>query len=209
MLRENLGAQIEKFTADGKDTMHNLFDENENDAEAIDAERSGRTNAARDAAAGHGPGPGRWDSIGEGGEGLDELQGLYAADAPTQDHLAERGPEAVALPTEASARSSTAITPILWDRLMALEGATIETPKGEPFGVKAVSRGEHVTVSPLDGGQEWEVSARDLEAAWTAVSGGARLDGLASIRLQEAGLGSTHPEYIAGLLHAMTSVDET
>jgi hypothetical protein len=189
--------------------MHNLFDKNENDAEAIDAERSGRTNAARDAAAGRGPGPGRWDSIGEGGEGLDELQGLYAADAPTRDQLAERGPEAVAPPIGASARSSTAITPVLWDRLMALEGATIETPKGEPFGVKAISRGEYVTVSPLDGGQEWEVSARDLEAAWTAVRGGARLDGLASIRLQEAGLGSTHPEYIAGLLHAMTSVDET
>lgn len=191
--------------------MHNLFDENENenDAEAVDAERSGRTNAARDAAAGHGPVPGRWDSIGEGGEGLDELQGLYAADTPTRDHLAERGAEAAAPPIEASAPSSAAITPVPWDRLAALEGATIETPKGEPFAVKAVSRGAYVTVSPLDGGQEWEVSAQDLEAAWTAVRGEARLDGLASIRLREAGLGSTHPEYIAGLLRAMTSDDET
>ena len=207
-LRENDGDRIEKITAGGKDMMHNLFDENENDAEAIDAERSGRTNAARDAAAGHGPVPGRWDSIGEGGEGLDELQGLHTADALTRDHLAEQGPEAVPPTTGASARSSAAITPVMWDRLMTLEGATIETPKGEPFAVKAVSRGEHVTVTPLDGGQEWEVSAQDLEAASTAVRGGAPLDGLASIRLHEAGLGSAHPEYIAGLLHAITS-DET
>jgi hypothetical protein len=91
---------------------------------------------------------------------------------------------------------------------MALEGATVETPKGEPFGVKTVSPGERVTVSPLDGGQEWEVSARDLEAAWTAVRDGTRLDGLASIRLREAGLGSAHPEYVAGLLHAIMSDNE-
>jgi hypothetical protein len=188
--------------------MHGLSDEQENDAEAVDAERSGRTNAARDAAAGQGPMPGRWDSIGEGGEGLDELQGLYSGDAPTRDHLAEQGHEAVPPPIAASTRSSTAITPVPWDRLLALKGATIETPKGEPFGVKAVSRGEHVTVSPLDGGQEWDVSAQDLEAAWMAVKGGARLDGLASMRLHEARLGAAHPEYIAGLLQAITSADD-
>jgi hypothetical protein len=190
--------------------MPDLFDENENenDAEAVDAERSGRTNTARDAAAELGPVPGRWDSIGKGGEGLDELQGLYAADTPTRDQLAERGPEVAPRPSDVSAPSSTEMTPVPWDRLMALEGATIETPKGEPFGVKAVSRGERVTVSPLDGGQEWEVSAQELEAAWIALRGGERPDGLASIRLREAGLGSAHPEYIAGLLQAMRSDDE-
>ena len=39
-------------------------------------------------------------------------------------------------------------------------GQTIETPKGEPFRVIAVRRGERVTVSPLDGGREWDVPAR-------------------------------------------------
>lgn len=208
-MREDDGDQIEKVASAGKDMLLNLFDEEENEAEAVEATRSGRTNTASDAASQSGRMPGRWDSIGEGGEGLDELQGLYAADAPTRDHLVEQGPEAHLPRSGASARSSTAITPVLWDRLLALEGATVETPKGEPFGVKAVARGEHVTVSPLDGGREWDVSAEDLEVAWTAVRGGARLDGLASIRLREAGVGSAHPEYIAGLLHAVTSDDET
>ena len=90
---------------------------------------------------------------------------------------------------------------------MALEGRTVETPKGEPFRVKAVTRGERVTVSPLDGAREW-MPAAELEAGWKAVGGGAELDGLASIRLQEAGVGSAHPEYVAGLLRAIT-VDGT
>ena len=97
-----------------------------------------------------------------------------------------------------------ATTPELWDQLAALEGQTIETPKGEPFRVIAVTRGETVTVSPLDGAREWDVPARDLEAAWLAVSQGAELDGLASIRLQEAGVASAHPEYVAGLLQALS-----
>jgi hypothetical protein len=96
------------------------------------------------------------------------------------------------------------MTPALWNQLMALEGQTIETPKGEPFRVIAVTRGEMVTVSPLDGAREWNVPAEELEAAWKAVSGGAELDGLASIRLQEAGVGSAHPEYVAGLLQALS-----
>ena len=87
---------------------------------------------------------------------------------------------------------------------MALEGQTIETPKGEPFRVKAVTRGDQVTVSPLDGGQGWDVPAQELEVGWLAVSQGAELDGLASIRLQEVGLESAHPEYVAGLLRAIT-----
>ena len=61
-----------------------------------------------------------------------------------------------------------------------------------------------MTVSPLDGAREWDVPAAELEAGWKAVGGGAELDGLASIRLQEAGVGSAHPEYVAGLLQAIT-----
>jgi hypothetical protein len=70
--------------------------------------------------------------------------------------------------------------------------------------VIAVTRGETATVSPLEGGQEWDVPAQELEAAWLAVSQGAELDGLASIRLQEAGVASAHPEYVAGLLRTIT-----
>ncbi len=91
--------------------------------------------------------------------------------------------------------------------MLTLEGETVETPKGEPFAVKVVSRGEGVTVGPLDGGQEWNVPAQELEAAWSLLRAGDLLDGLASIRLQEAGLGSAHPEYVAGLLQAITSGD--
>jgi hypothetical protein len=189
--------------------MHNRIDETENDAEAVDAERSGRTNAARVGAAGRGPMPGRWDSIGEDGEGLDELQGLYSPDASAQAHLPDGRSELESATIGAPSESATAITPVLWDRLMALNGETIDTPKGEPFAVKAVSRGEHVTVTPLDGGQEWVVSAQELEMAWGVVRSGARLDRLASIRLQEAGLGSAHPEYVAGLVHAVTGDQET
>ena len=173
--------------------MHTPFDEKESepDAGAVAAERTGRTNTARDMTAEpkQEPVPGRWDSIGEPGEGLDELQGLYANDAAIQDQLL---------------RSTAATTPELWNQLAALEGRTVETPKGEPFRVKAVRRGERVIVSPLDGGQEWDVPAAELEAGWKAVGGGAELDGLASIRLQEAGVGSAHPEYVAGLLQAIT-----
>ena len=195
---------IEKVARSGKDVVHHLFDENESDVEAVAAERSGRTNTARDmtAAVERGPAPGRWDSIGEPGEGLDELQGLYAADAATREQLPERGDEPST--TSGSDPVSGTITPVLWDQLSALEGAIVETPKGEPFRVTAVARGKHVTVSPLDGAREWDVPAPELEAAWLAVGQGLDLDGLASIRLQEAGVGSPHPEYVAGLLRAVT-----
>jgi hypothetical protein len=186
--------------------MHNDFDEErpESDAEAVAAERTGRTNTAREMtpSAGQEPAPGRWDSIGEPGEGLDELQGLHANDGLNRDYLPERGDEA-ASETEFGLPTAIELTPALWEQLAALEGQTIETPKGEPFRVKAVSSGERVTVSPLDGAREWNVAARELEAAWAVVSGGAQLDGLASIRLQEAGVGSAHPEYVAGLLLAI------
>ena len=192
--------------------MPNLFDEKEreSDAEAVAAERTGRTNTARDMTAGseQGPVPGRWDSIGEPGEGLDELQGLYASDTATRDQLPDRGDPPSPATTGQPSPSAAATTPELWNQLMTLEGQTIETPKGEPFRVKAVARGEQVTVSPLDGGQEWDVPAQELEAAWLAVSQGMELDGLASIRLQEAGVGSAHPEYLAGLLQAITDGPE-
>jgi hypothetical protein len=180
-------------------------DQQETDAEAVAAERTGRTNTARDMTSGpeQGPPPGRWDSIGEPGEGLDELQGLYAADAATQDQLPEQGEEPSPATIDQPPPAGAATTPELWNQLAALQGQTIETPKGEPFRVKAVTRGEQVTVSPLDGGQEWDVPAQELEAGWLAVKQGAELDGLASIRLQEAGLESAHPEYVAGLLQAM------
>jgi len=188
--------------------MHNHFDEEEKESEgkAVAAERTGRTNTAHEMTsdAEQGPVPGRWDSIGEPGEGLDELQGLYAADAPMRDQLPERGSQPFPASIDQSSQPAAAITPELWDRLMTLEGQTIETPKGEPFRVKAVTPGACVTVSPLDGGQEWDVPADELETGWTAHAGGARLDGLASIRLQEAGVGSAHPEYLAGLLRAIT-----
>lgn len=186
--------------------MPNELDEkeHESDAEAVAAERSGRTNAAREIAAspGQAPPPGRWDSVGEPGEELDELQGLYANDAATRDHLPEQGDESTTA-TESRLSTASAVTPALWHQLMALEGRTVETPKGEPFRVLAVASGVCVTVSPLDGGREWDVPAQELEAAWTVVSDGARLDGLASIRLQEAGVESAHPEYVAGLLCAV------
>jgi hypothetical protein len=91
----------------------------------------------------------------------------------------------------------------LWDQLKALEGRTVETPKGEPFRVIAVKSGAGVTVSPLDGGEERDVPAQELEVGWPVLNRGARLDGLASIRLQEAGVGSANPEYVAGLLRAI------
>ena len=208
---ENVGRRPEQ-TGVGANEAHDLGDaeltddHQKSDAEAVEAERTGRTNAARDMAADpeRGAAPGRWDSIGEPGEGLDELQGLYAADAATRDQLPERG-DAPSPATTESPSSARPITPALWDRLTALQGQTIETPKGEPFQVQAVARGERVTVSPLDGGQEWDVPAQELEEAWQAVSQGAELDRLASIRLQEAGVASAHPEYVAGLLRAMTA----
>jgi hypothetical protein len=185
--------------------MHNHFDEKERepDAETVAAERTGRTNTAREmtASPGQETAPGRWDSIGEPGEGLDDLQGLYTSDTSTRDHLPEQGDESTA--TESDLPKASAITGALWDQLMALQGRSVETPKGEPFRVKAVASGECVTVSPLDGGQEWDVPAHELEVGWKAVSGGAQLDGLASIRLQEAGVASAHPEYVAGLLRAI------
>lgn len=210
-MSENVGDRVEKIVSAGNNEAHNLHDaestdgEQESDAEAVAAERTGRTNTARDmiAAPDQGPAPGRWDSIGEPGEGLDELQGLYASDAPGRDQLPERGDEPTTS-TGSHAPSAATFTPSLWDQLQALEGQTVETPKGEPFRVIAVGRGAGVTVSPLDGGQEWDVPAQELEAAWQAVQAGAELDGLASIRLQEAGVGSAHPEYVAGLLRVIT-----
>src|SRR4051794_394870 len=87
-------SQIASFRAierQGKNMMCDVVGEEEleNDAEAVDAERTGRTNTAREmtANAEEEPPTGRWDSIGEPGEGLDELQGLYAHDASTRDHL--------------------------------------------------------------------------------------------------------------------------
>jgi len=189
--------------------MHDLFDLNEKeselDAEAVAAERTGRTNTAHDMAASteQRTAPGRWDSIGEPGEELDELQGLYAADASSEEQLPDRDEDPMTT-TGSHRPSATTITPSLWDQLLALEGQTIETPKGESFRIEAVSRGEQVTVSPLDGGQQWNIPAHDLEAGWSAVSQGMELDGLASIRLQEAGVASEHPEYVAGLLRAIT-----
>jgi hypothetical protein len=186
--------------------MPNVFDddEREQEAEAVDAERTGRTNTAREMtdSPGQEPAPGRWDTVGERGEGLDELQGLYANDTSARDHLPETRDD-LTTATVAHLPAASAITPALWDRLKTLEGQTVETPKGEPFRVKAVTSGKGVTVSPLDAGQEWDVPAQELEAGWTAVKGGARLDGLASIRLREAGVRSAHPEYVAGLLRAI------
>ena len=186
--------------------MHNVVEEEgpESDAEAVAAERTGRTNAAREMTdlTGQEPPLGRWDSIGEPGEGLDELQGLHANEGPNRDHLSEQGEE-VTTRTESRLPAGSEITPTLWDQLAALQGRTIETPKGEPFRVKAVTSGERVTVIPLDGARESEVAAHELEAGWQAINGGAALDGLASIRLQEAGVGAAHPEYVAGLLRAI------
>lgn len=197
---ENLENRIEKIASSGKEAMDNLFSEKESDAEAVAAERTGRTNTARDMTAGSEQGtlPGRWDSIGEPGEGLDELQGLYAADAASRDQLPEQGEAPSPATIDEPPLPGAELTPALWDQLSALIRQTVETPKGEPFRVVAVTRGEVVTVSPLDGGQEWDVPAKELEEGWQAVSGGLELDGLASIRLQEAGVGSVHPEYVAG-----------
>src|SRR5829696_8226691 len=90
-MRENLEDGIGKVASTGKDIMKNRFDDTGNDAEAVEAERTGRTNAARPSAGERSPVPARWDSIGEGGEGLDELQGLYAADSSSKDQFVERG----------------------------------------------------------------------------------------------------------------------
>ena len=193
------------LASSGKNEKHNRLAEKEGDAEAAAAERTGRTNAARGMVSGaeQGPPPGRWDSVGEPGEGLDELQGLYTADATGQEQLPDRGDEPSPAASGSAAAAAPTITLALWDQLTALEGQTIETPKGEDFRVIAVARGEKVTISPLDGAREWDVPARDLEAGWLAVSQGAELDGLASIRLQDAGVDSAHPEYVAGLLQAI------
>jgi hypothetical protein len=211
VLNKNAGDRIEQKVGEGTTEMNDRpdagtrEDQPESDAEAVAAERTGRTNTAHDMASGseQGPPPGRWDSIGEPGEGLDELQGLYAADATGHEQLPERGNEPSPATTGNSTQPASSTTSALWDQLMPLEGQSIETPKGEPFRVNAVTRGERVTVSPLDGGQEWNVPAQELEVAWLAVNQGTELDGLASIRLQEVGVASVHPEYVAGLLQAI------
>ena len=109
-------------------------------------------------------------------------------------------------PTAATGSHRPAANPINSDIVGSTDGA--RGTNGRDTQRRAVSSerchlGEGVTVSPLDGGQEWDVPAQELEAGWKAVSGGAQLDGLASIRLQEAGVGSAHPEYVAGLLRAV------
>lgn len=212
VMEKNVVDRFEQKVGEGKTEMDDRpdagtsEDQRESDVEAVAAERTGRTNTARDmtAAPEQGPPPGRWDSVGEPGEGLDELQGLHAADATGQEQLPEQGDEPSPATSGSAAPAATTITAPLWDQLTALEGQTIETPKGEPFRVMAVTRGERVMVSPLDGAQEWDVPAHELEAGWQALSQGAELDGLASIRLQEAGLESAHPEYVAGLLQAIS-----
>jgi hypothetical protein len=210
-MRENAGGRSETLAA-GKNEEQVPLDagtsrnESGSDAEAVAAERSGRTNTARDMTGGpeQGPVPGRWDSIGEPGEGLDELQGRYATDASSRDQLPEPGDKPSPDTTDQPSPAAATTTPELWNQLAALVGQTIETPKGEAFRVIAVAHGEQVTVGPLDGGQEWAVSARDIEEGWLAVRQGMELDGLASIRLQEAGVGAAHPEYLAGLICAIT-----
>ena len=204
-MTENPENRTEIVARSSKNVKHNRFDEQKSDAEAVAAERTGRTNAAHDMLSGteQGP-PGRWDSIGEPGEGLDELQGLYAADATGQEQLPERGDESPPATDGSAFPGGTTFTSSLWDQLIALDGQTIETPKGEPFRVMSITPGKGVTVSPLDGGQEWDVPAQELETGWLAVSQGVELDGLASIRLQQVGVASAHPEYVAGLLHAIT-----
>ena len=88
-MTENPENRTEIVARSSKNVKHNRFDEQESDAEAVAAERTGRTNAAHDMLSGpeQGPPPGRWDSIGEPGEGLDELQGLYAADTTAEEQL--------------------------------------------------------------------------------------------------------------------------
>jgi hypothetical protein len=205
-MTENPENRTEIVDRSSKHVKHNRFDEQERNAEAVAAERTGRTNAAHDMLSGpeQGPPPGRWDSVGEPGEGLDELQGLYAADATGQEQLPERGDESPPAADGSAFPGATTFTSSLWDQLMVLDGQTIETPKGEPFRVMSITPRKGVTVSPLDGGQEWDVPAQELETGWLAVSQGVELDGLASIRLQEAGLESAHPEYVAGLLQAIS-----
>jgi hypothetical protein len=211
VMDKNVADRTQQVASEGKIEMNNLPNartcdgEQENEPEAVAAERTGRTNTARDTVSGpeQEPPPGRWDSVGEPGEGLDELQGLYAADATGPAQLPERKDEPSPATSGSASPAATTTTAALWDQLTALEGQTIETPKGEPFRVITVERGERVTVSPLDGAQEWDVPALELEAGWLAVKQGAELDGLASIRLQEAGVGSAHPEYLAGLLKAI------
>jgi hypothetical protein len=210
-MRENMGDRIGEVGAGAvdADNLHGTESTaggQESDAEAVAAERTGRTNTARDMVSSpeQEPPPGRWDSVGEPGEGLDDLQGLYAADASEQEQLSERGDEPSPATSGSASPAATTVTNALWDQLTTLKGRTIETPKGEPFRVIGITRGERVVVSPLDGGQEWDVPAQELETGWLSVRQGTELDGLASIRLQEAGLESAHPEYVAGLLQAIT-----
>lgn len=204
---------VERVVDAAKDAMGSLRageaagDENEA-ADTVIAERAGRTNSARGAAEGHGREPGPWDSIGENSEGLDDLQGHFATDASPRIHLAALDAESPPFTSGPPAHPGIPITPALWDRLAALSGRTLETPKGEPFAVNDMKRGVGVTVSPLDGGREWTVSAQELETAWTMVRDGEPLDGLASMRLHEKGLRSAHPEYVAGLLRAVLGEEE-
>ena len=153
-MTENPENRTENVSRSSKNAKHNRFDDKEGDAEAVAAERTGRMNTARDMLSGpkQGPPPGRWDSVGEPGEGLDELQGLFAADATGQEQLSERGDGPSPTARGSASPSATTITPSLWDQLLALEGQTIETPKASPFRVTSVTRTDRVTVSPLDGG---------------------------------------------------------
>ena len=128
-MRENVGDRTGTASA-GAVEAHKLHDagatdgEQESDAEAVAAERTGRTNTARDMTAGpeQGPVPGRWDSIGEPGEGLDELQGLYATDAASGTSFPSEGMNRPCHDRSSLSPSAATITPALWDQLMALEG---------------------------------------------------------------------------------------
>ena len=92
-MSKNVGDRIETIAASKTEEHAPLDaeltnDELESDAEAVAAERTGRTNTARDMKTGSEQAPsGRWDSIGEPGEGLDEMQGLYSADATGEKQL--------------------------------------------------------------------------------------------------------------------------
>ena len=207
-MTENRENRTENVARSSKNAKHNRFDEQERNAEAVAAERTGCTNTVHDMLSGpeQGPPPGRWDSVGEPGEGLDERQGLYAADATGQEHLPERGDEPSPAADGSAFPGPTTFTSSLWDKhRWRSTGKRSRRLKVKPFRVMSVTPGKGVTVSPLDGGQEWDVPAQELETGSLAVSQGVELDGvLASIRLQEAGLESAHPEYVAGLLQAIS-----
>ena len=178
-------------------------DEDDREA-AMRRERLGRTNAERDRASGRSAAPGRWDWAGDDGEGLDELQDRYAPDAEQPDPAEQEVARADGRRGDPEPEPGRWPAPVaLWDRLVALEGRTVRTAKGEPFKVAAVERGAGITVVPLDGGQRWVVAAAELEAAAELFAGGEPADRLAPIRLRAEGVAASHPEYVAALFRAL------